>query len=183
MSGTGRGDLVAMPGRPVHWDSLSLSSHHSAESTQASLRLAHDTAQSIAIRPSAAPPALQCCCMGGKAMLGTQRTHCVQGTTISLSSRIASLAIDHASQDDHASLDDHKGGSICGSTHSAHHVSSWPDMCLCPCHDLRMVPTVSADAYGSWRSIPAHRLPHSRTPSSVTAEVLRFAEQSARMTR
>ena len=47
----------------------------------------------------------------------------MQGTTISLSSRIASLAIDHASQDDHASLDDHKGGSICGSTHSAHHVS------------------------------------------------------------
>ncbi len=50
----------------------------------------------------------------------------VQGTTISLSSRIASLAIDHASQDDHASLDDHKGGSICGSTHSAHYVSMHP---------------------------------------------------------
>jgi len=50
----------------------------------------------------------------------------VQGTTISLSSRIASLAIDHASQDDHASLDDHKGGSICGSTHSAHYVSMRP---------------------------------------------------------
>ena len=53
---------------------------------------------------------------------------CAQGTTISLSSRIASLAIDHASQDDHASLDDHKGGSTCGSTHSTHQVKQAPDL-------------------------------------------------------